>query len=134
MTLARTALLSATVCVVCLVATAFALHDAAVDTNTPPSWYASSAALALGVLLAGDLLARVAGVRVVRFAAAVVAGGLTANVAVSKMCGGVANVAPIGGSIYSPGDLAVAGGLALLLLGSVLAATQLVASREIRRE
>jgi uncharacterized membrane protein YoaK (UPF0700 family) len=127
MALARTLLLSAFVCAVCLVVTAIAIHDAAIDRNTPPSWYASSAALAAAILFAGDLLARLAELPIVRVAAAVVAGGLAANVAVSKVCGGVANVAPIGNWIYSPGDLAVASGLALLVLGSLLATRQIVA-------
>jgi len=120
--LARAGFLSATVCVACLIATAFAFHHATLNHATPTSWHVTSALVAVGVLTGAAYLARLSGLLVLELAAAAVAGGLLANSLVAGSVGGVADFVHAGGWIYSPGDLAVIGGTVLLALGTCAAA------------
>jgi hypothetical protein len=122
--LARAGFLSATVCVACLVVTAFAFHHATLNYTTPTSWHVTSALVAAGVLVGAAFLARLSGLLVLELAAAGVAGGLLANSLVAGSAGGVADFVPAGDWIYSPGDLAVLGGTVLLALGTCVAAVR----------
>jgi hypothetical protein len=120
--LVRSAFLAAAVCVVCLVVTALAFEHAALNRTGTAGWHATSALLAAAVLVGAAHLARVSGQLVVELAAAAVAGGLVANSLVSGSVGGVADFVSAGSLLWSPGDLAMLGGTALLALGTGVAA------------
>ena len=119
--LARSTFLAVTVCVACLVVTAFAFRHATLNHATPISWHVASALTAALVLALAAYLARLSGLLLLELAAAGVAGGLLANSLVAGSAGGVADFVPAGGWIYSPGDLAMLGGTLLLALGTATA-------------
>jgi hypothetical protein len=117
--LLRPVVLAGAVCASCLVATACALEDSALNRSVDAGWHALSTLLALGLIGIAVLVAR-AGVVLVELAASGVAGGLAANSLVARSVGGVADFVHAGGWIYSPGDLAMLGGTALLAVATAV--------------
>jgi hypothetical protein len=127
--LARSTFLAAAVCAACLVATALAFQQATLNRATPVSWHVTSALTAAAVLVVAAFVARISGVLMLELAAAGVAGGLLANSLVSGSAGGVADFVRAGGWIYSPGDLAVLAGMALLAAGAACATLRVCSDR-----
>jgi hypothetical protein len=122
--LARSLFLAATVCVVCLVVTAVAFEHASLNRTGTAGWQVGSALLAAAVVIGAAYLAHVSGLLLVELAAAAVAGGLVANSLVSGSTGGVADFVAAGSLLWSPGDLAMLAGTALLALGTAAAAVR----------
>jgi hypothetical protein len=120
--LVRSLFLAAAVCAVCLVVTALAFEQASLNRTGTAGWQAGSAILAAAVLVGAAYLAHLSGQRLIELAAAAVAGGLVANALVSGSVGGVADFVAAGSLVWSPGDLAMLGGTALLALGTGVAA------------
>jgi hypothetical protein len=118
--LLRPLVLAGAVCSACLVATACAFDHSALNRSVDAGWHALSAVLALALVGVAALIAR-AGVVLVEVAASGVAGGLAANSLIARSVGGVADFVHAGGWIYSPGDLAMLGGTALLALATAIA-------------